>query len=121
MKMVTQILDSVYGKSAAGVRVRLARATHDGWTTISDARTNTDGCIDELSAIPLVRGVYRMAFETGNYFAGLGEVSAFSEIAVVFRVADEPPAAEILLTLSPYSYSVYFDGSNGTPKGVYQS
>lgn len=116
MKIVTRILDSVYGRSAAGVRVVLARAADDGWTTIADTRTGANGSVDQVTA-PLQFGIYRIAFWTDSYFATLGEVSAFPEIMAVFRVNSESPTTEIVLTLSPNSYSVYVGSSNHVESG----
>lgn len=108
MKIVTQVLDSTYGKSAVGVYARLSRATGDGWTTVAEAQTDADGCINEWDSWRLERGVYRIVFDSDSYFAGLGSTAAYPEVTVIFRMQDEPHAFQVQVTLAPYSYSTYF-------------
>lgn len=108
MRIVTQVLDSTYGESANGVRARLARATGDGWTTVAEAETNGDGCIEGWDTWRLERGLYRIVFDSDNYFAGIGTASAYPEVIVVFRMEDESHAFHVQVTLAPYSYSTYF-------------
>jgi 5-hydroxyisourate hydrolase len=116
MKIVTQVLDSTYGKSAVGVRACLSRATGDGWTTVAEAETSRDGCIEDWDSWHLDRGLYRIVFDSDSYFAGLGTASAYPEVVVIFRMEDESHAFQVQVTLSPYSYSTYFgklDGHTG--------
>lgn len=108
MRILTQVLDSTYGKSAVGVRAHLSRATGDGWTTVAEAETSGDGRIEEWDSWRLERGLYRIVFDSDSYFAGLGTASAYPEVIVVFRMEDESHAFQVQVTLSPYSYSTYF-------------
>lgn len=86
MRIVTQVLDSTYGESAVGVRARLSRATEDGWTTVAEAETSGDGCIDGWDKWRMERGLYRIVFDSDSYFAGIGTASAYPEVIVVFRM-----------------------------------
>lgn len=108
MRIVTQVLDSTYGKSAAGVRACLSRATGNDWATVAEAETNTDGRIKEWDNWRLERGLYRIVFNSDNYFAGFGTSSAYPEVIVVFRMQEESQVFQVQVTLSPYSYSTYF-------------
>lgn len=108
MRIVTQVLDSTYGESAVGVRARLSRATEDGWTTVAEAETSGDGCIDGWDTWRMERGLYRIVFDSDSYFAGIGTASAYPEVIVLFRMEDDSHAFQVRVTLAPYSYSTYF-------------
>jgi 5-hydroxyisourate hydrolase len=113
MKIVTRVLDSTYGKSAAGVRARLARANDDGWNTVAEAETNTDGSIERWTGHYLERGIYRIVFDTDGYFAGLGGTTAYPEVVVIFRIDEKSPEFQVQVTIAPYSYSTFFGASDG--------
>jgi 5-hydroxyisourate hydrolase len=115
MKIVTQVLDSTYGKSAVGVRARLSRANGPGWTTVAEAETNIDGCIEDWDSWHLERGLYRIVFDSDSYFAGLGGTAAYPEVVVIFRMQDESRAFQVQVTLAPYSYSTYFGTLESQP------
>jgi 5-hydroxyisourate hydrolase len=108
MRIVAQVLDGTYGKSAVGVRARLARANGSGWTTVAEAETNKDGCIAAWETLHLDRGLYRIVFDNDSYFAGLGTSTAYPEVAVVFRMQNGFVAFQVQVTLAPYFYSTYF-------------
>ena len=114
MSIATQVLDSTYGQSAAGVHARLERSSASGWATVSEAETNSEGCIEDWkSSWHLERGLYRIVFDSDSYFAGLGASTAYPEVVVIFRMPDESHTFQVQVTLSPYSYSTYF----GTVEG----
>lgn len=108
MRIATKVVDGAYGKPAAGVRARLSFVNGNSWTTVADAETNGDGCIQEWRSGHLARGLYRIIFDSDGYFAGLGTVSAYPEISIMFRMDDESRLFQVHVTLSPYSYSTYF-------------
>jgi 5-hydroxyisourate hydrolase len=113
MRIIAQVLDGTYGKAAVGVRASLARANSTGWTTVAEAETNRDGCIEEWDSWYLERGLYRIVFDSDSYFAGLGATSAYPEVAVSFRILDEALALQVQLTMAPYSYQTYFGTMDG--------
>jgi 5-hydroxyisourate hydrolase len=108
LRIVTQVVDGAYGKSAAGVRARLSCAKGNSWSTVADAETDGDGRIQEWDSRHLERGLYRIVFDSDGYFAKLGATSAYPEIVVLFRMEDESRLFRVHVTLSPYSYSTYF-------------
>jgi 5-hydroxyisourate hydrolase len=108
VRIVTQVLDGTYGKPAAGVRARLARGGGHSWTTVAEAETNSDGCIEEWRTWHLELGLYRIVFDSDGYFARLGSSTAYPEIIVVFRMENESHLFQVQVTLTPYSYSTYF-------------
>jgi 5-hydroxyisourate hydrolase len=108
MGIALQILDGTYGRSAADVPARLERASSGGWVLVGSAETRSDGRIADLCDKALERGLYRLALDSGSYFASLGVSSAYPEIILVFRVRDESGNCRIDISLSPYSYSAHF-------------
>lgn len=108
MRIVTQVLDGTYGKSAVGVSACLSRANGNGWTTVADAETDDGGYIPDWGSWHFEHGIYRIVFDSDNYFAGLGTATAYPEVAVVFRMHSESAKFQIQVTLTPYSYSTYF-------------
>lgn len=108
MRILVQVLDGTYGKPAVGVRADLARANDGGWIVVAKAETNRDGCVKDWDKRYLDRGLYRIVFDSDSYFAGLGAISAYPEVAVSFRILEEALAFQLQLTLAPYSYQTYF-------------
>lgn len=109
-RISTHILDLVHGKPAANVPVRLEKQNGSGdWGLLTSARTDQDGrCAellperDELSA-----GVYRLIFDTGNYFELQNVVTLYPVVDVTFRIQEGESHFHIPLLLSPNGYTTY--------------
>jgi 5-hydroxyisourate hydrolase len=123
--VTTHVLDTVLGKPAAGVRVRLERFEGGAWIEIEKsnappervedvsgewievARSSTDAdgrCRDlTFDAAP---GVYRLTFETSSYLARHRRASIYPEISVTFT-CDGDPHYHLPLLLSDYGYTTY--------------
>ena len=112
MRIFTRVLDSMYGKPAAGVHARLARARDTGWTTVADAETDDDGRIAEWDSRHLEGGLYRIVFDSDGYFSGRGMATAYPEVVVIFRTQKSVHFFRVQVTLAPYSYSTYFGTMN---------
>lgn len=112
MSVSAQALDVVYGRPAAGVRVRLDRSTSDGWLAIAHAAADDDGQVHDWVDHRLERGSYRIVLDSDSYFANLGVSAAYPEVAVAFVIQDETDACRIHVLLAPYSYSMFF-GARG--------
>lgn len=108
MSVSVQVLDVVYGRSAAGVRARLERPAGEGWTVAARAETDGEGRILDWLDEKLEQGAYRIVFDSDSYFASLGISAAYPEINVLFRVQDESDSCQIQVQLAPYSYSMLF-------------
>lgn len=113
MRIVTQVFDGTYGKSAVGVRASLGRANGNGWAKIGEAETNGEGRIEDWDSWHLERGLYRIVFDSDSYFAGLGSASAYPEVTVIFRMKQDDVKFRVQVTLCPYSYSTYFGTLDG--------
>jgi len=109
-RISTHVLDTVRGKPAAGVPVRLQRQNSSGnWTTVSSARTDEDGRCNELlpEGAALAAGTYRLSFDTTNYFTASGADSLYPAIQILFRVRNGETHFHIPLLLSPNGYTTY--------------
>ena len=107
--LTTHVLDTMHGKPAAGVAVRLSK----GHAVLVETQTNADGRVDQplLTGEALAPGAYRLAFEVGAYFRDLGVAlpePAFLETVVIdFGVADVGAHYHVPLLVSPFAYSTY--------------
>jgi 5-hydroxyisourate hydrolase len=102
-----QVLDGTYGHCAAGVRARLEHSSGNGWSTVAETETSSDGRVADRARWRLGRGLYRIVLDSDGYFAGLGVGTAYPEVVVVFRMRDESDSCQVKVTLSPHSYSAY--------------
>jgi 5-hydroxyisourate hydrolase len=118
IRIVAQVRDGSYGQNAAGVHASLAHASGADWATIAEAETRDDGCIEDWDTWHLERGLYRIVFDSGGYFAGLGVTTSYPEVAVVFRTCTMFAIFQVQVTLAPYSYSTYFGTLDGRPEGA---
>jgi 5-hydroxyisourate hydrolase len=103
VSLSTHVLDASRGTPAAGVAVRL---TTTGGQELATAVTDADGRVRELAA-ELPTGDYRLAFDTGKYFAANGQQGFYPEVVVTFTVSDAGQHHHVPLLLSPYAYSTY--------------
>jgi 5-hydroxyisourate hydrolase len=71
--------------------------------------TDADGRLRTLLApgAPLARGVYRLTFHTGAYFAANGVEGFYPEVRIDFEVRDPTQHFHVPLLLNPYGYSTY--------------
>jgi 5-hydroxyisourate hydrolase len=107
--ITTHVLDLALGTPACGLMVRLSVLAPDGSAReLARAATNADGRVaDLLAAGSLQRGIYRLTFETGAYFASSQRASFYPEVSIVFEIRSEAEHYHVPLLLSPYGYSTY--------------
>ena len=103
-RVTTHVLDSVHGRPADGVRVRLESA--DG-AEIASASTDADGRVRDLGPDTLPAGTYRLVFDTGGYFEAAGRRTFYPEVVITFNLADPDEHHHVPLLLSPFAYSTY--------------
>ncbi|MGH6910611.1 MAG: hydroxyisourate hydrolase [Phenylobacterium sp.] len=107
--LTTHVLDTMHGRPAAGVALRLLQAGK----AIVRAVTNADGRCDSplLSGEALKAGAYRLEFDVGAYYRGLGvalpEPAFLETVAIEFGVADAGAHYHVPLLVSPFAYSTY--------------
>jgi 5-hydroxyisourate hydrolase len=107
--LTTHVLDTMHGRPAAGVSLRLWR----GGEALAAAITNKDGRVDEplLAGEALAIGRYRLEFDVGEYYRDMGvslPEPAFLDVVVIdFGVADAGSHYHVPLLVSPFGYSTY--------------
>ena len=103
--ITTHVLDTVLGKPAGGIAVRLEKQEAGAWIAIAASATDADGrCRDLAPDAPA--GVYRLTFETGSYMKRLGRSTIYPEITIVFICGGETHY-HLPLLLSDNSYTTY--------------
>lgn len=104
-KITTHVLDTVPGKPAAGIAVRLERQDHGHWTEIARGETDNDGRCSNL-APEAATGHYRLTFQTGDYLSRQGRTSIYPEITITFQCGHDAHY-HLPLLLSDNSYTTY--------------
>jgi 5-hydroxyisourate hydrolase len=98
----THVLDSVSGRPAAGIGVRL----YAGDDLLAQGVTDSDGRC-RLTDEETTAGPHRLVFATGVWFAGQGREAFWPEVVLVFAVSDPAEHHHVPLLLAPYAYSTY--------------
>lgn len=104
MSVSTHVLDSVLGRPAAGVAVRLCG--DPAAAPVGTGVTDADGrCA--LVGGDLPAGTYLLVFDTGDYFARTGTETFYPRVTVTFQVREATAHHHVPLLLSPWSYTTY--------------
>ncbi|WP_243697467.1 2-oxo-4-hydroxy-4-carboxy-5-ureidoimidazoline decarboxylase [Flaviaesturariibacter aridisoli] len=108
-QLTTHVLDTSIGRPGRDITIRLQEpAPAGGWRTIAQGVTNADGRIADL--LPpnrvLPAGNYRMAFQTGAYFAQQQLTGFYPAVEIQFTVFDETHY-HVPLLVNPFGYSTY--------------
>jgi len=106
--ITTHVLDTSFGKPAAGINICLHFLKDNSWENIAEGITNNEGRITDLlnnDKIP-EKGIYKMTFGTGNYFKDQGIKNFYPYIEIIFEI-DSDEHYHIPLLLSPFGYSTY--------------
>ena len=103
------VLNLQDGLPSAGVTVTLEKQQGADWKLLQSAVTNQKGRIPALYPADkaLEKGVYRVTFQTGEWFKQHKIETFFPEIPVIFMVDGSVPHYHIPLLLSPFGYSTY--------------
>ncbi|HET6168979.1 MAG TPA: hydroxyisourate hydrolase [Terracidiphilus sp.] len=104
-RITTHVLDTVLGKPASGIAVRMEVKQGDAWAAVAEDVTDADGRCRNL-AESAVAGAYRLTFSTGPYFARNGRGSIYPEISITF-VCTGNAHYHLPLLLSDNSYTTY--------------
>ena len=107
--LTTHVLDTAGGRPAAGVALRLLR----GGAVLVSTTTNADGRCDSplLTAEAMTPGAYRLEFDVGAYYRGLGlalpDPAFLDTVAIEFGIAEPAAHYHVPLLVSPFGYSTY--------------
>lgn len=102
MSVSTHVLDSVAGRPAAGIAVRLFA----GEELVAEGVTDRDGrcrLTDEATGL----GTHRLVFATGQWFAEQGREAFYPEVVLAFSVQEPGEHHHVPLLLAPFAYSTY--------------
>jgi 5-hydroxyisourate hydrolase len=105
--VTTHVLDTGSGKPAADVPVTLHGLDGGRWVQLAAGTTDADGRIKQLGPDRLPTGTYRLAFDTGRYFAASATETFFPEVILTFAVVESQAHYHVPLLLSPFAYSTY--------------
>ena len=102
MSVSTHVLDSVGGRPAAGIAVRLLA----GEEQLADGVTDRDGrcrLVDGATGV----GTHRLVFATGPWFTEQGRETFYPEVVLAFVVQEPADSHHVPLLLAPFAYSTY--------------
>ncbi|XP_069030228.1 5-hydroxyisourate hydrolase [Embiotoca jacksoni] len=108
--LTTHVLNTAMGVPGSNMPLSLHRQdpSTDAWNLITMGTTNNDGRCPGLITKPLFTpGVYKVRFETGQYWASIGESSFYPYVEIVFSINDPGQKYHVPLLLSRFSYSTY--------------
>jgi 5-hydroxyisourate hydrolase-like protein (transthyretin family) len=98
----TQVIDTAKGIPAQRIPVELDYfITGQGWREVGHSVTSREGRIPEFGEPP-AGGLYRMMFDVGAYMPHC----FFPSVTVMLEVQDPSEDHQIILQVSPFSYSV---------------
>jgi 5-hydroxyisourate hydrolase len=103
-KITTHILDTSKGCPAAGVKVVLYKQEDTTGIEIARGITNADGRIADWAAADMGKGVYKIRFDTKEYFGTTPTFYPFVEICFELTTGGH---YHIPLLISPFGYSTY--------------
>lgn len=103
--ITTHVLDTVLGRPAAGIAVRLEKQEGAGFVAVATSATDSDGRCRDLTS-EAKAGIYRLTFSTGDYMSRLGRSTIYPEISIIFACSSDGHYHMPLL-LSDNSYTTY--------------
>ncbi len=107
-QLTTHILDTTKGKPAEGVTIVLFQQHEEDWKQLTIATTNADGRVPNLlqKDTILEPGIYKLKFETSEYFEKHSIQSFYPYVEVVFSITGSEHY-HVPLLLNPFGYSTY--------------
>jgi 5-hydroxyisourate hydrolase/2-oxo-4-hydroxy-4-carboxy-5-ureidoimidazoline decarboxylase len=107
-QITTHVLDTAAGRPGRDISIRLMNKVNNDWQTIAQGTTNGDGRVSDLlpSGKILAPGVYKMVFETGNYYSDQKIRSFYPWVEILFQIFDDAHY-HVPLLISPFGYSTY--------------
>ena len=107
-QVTTHILDTSAGKPAQQVTIIFYQGGNDEWKEIARGQTNADGRLANLlnTNEPLQTGIYKLRFETKDYYDRQGIATLYPFVEVVVDITDIDHY-HIPLLLSPFGYATY--------------
>ncbi len=108
--ITTHVLDTAQGKPAKEITAVLAfQGQNNAWQELGSGKTNQDGRITDLlsDVHSLQKGLYKITFETADYFRDCGKKGFYPSVQILFEIEDPNQHYHIPLLLSPFGYTTY--------------
>ncbi|CAN9499069.1 unnamed protein product [Ophioblennius macclurei] len=108
--LTTHVLNTGDGVPASGVDLSLHRLDTKLmiWTMLSVRTTDSNGrCHGLIGREAFIPGMYKLRFETGSYWDGLGQTCFYPYVEVVFNITEVEQTFHLPLLISRFSYSTY--------------
>ena len=107
-QLTTHILDTTRGKPAQGIPIVLYQQQDKEWIEKAKGITNTEGrIVDFLSKDVLLDfGIYKLKFNTLDYFDILAIETFYPYIEIVFEIKTNDHY-HVPLLLNPFGFSTY--------------
>jgi len=103
------ILNQQTGLPSKDVTVELDKLEGSSWQRLASAKTDNDGRVKSLfpEEGDMEPGVYKVTFNTGEYFKNQNLETFFPAIPVTFTVTEKNQKLHVPLLLSQYGYATY--------------
>ncbi|XP_053174540.1 5-hydroxyisourate hydrolase-like [Scomber japonicus] len=108
--LTTHVLNTAMGIPGSNMTLNLYRQdpSTKAWSSIFTGTTNDDGrCPGLITKQTFTPGVYKMHFDTAQYWESLGQASFYPYVEIVFTINDPSQKYHVPLLLSRFSYSTY--------------
>ncbi|GAA6227851.1 5-hydroxyisourate hydrolase-like [Lates japonicus] len=108
--LTTHVLNTAMGVPGSNMALSLYRQDlpTNAWSLITTGTTNDDGrCPGLITKELFTSGVYKIRFESAQYWASMGQTSFYPYVEIVFTINDPGQKYHVPLLLSPFSYSTY--------------
>ncbi len=106
-QITTHVLETSSGRPAEGMKIKLQFFNENKFKDLNDVITNRDGRVLNLLPVELEKGIYRLSFETGEYYKKLGKKCFYPEAIIIFEIDDLNEHYHIPLLISGHGYSTY--------------
>lgn len=108
VNLTVEALESVHGRCAVGLCVRLEALVDKEWVLLAERKTDERGRIDDWDGPGESQGLYQVVFDVDRYFSGLGVTPTCPEIVTTFRISGEQAECRVSLNFSLHHYFVTF-------------
>ncbi|XP_037552223.1 5-hydroxyisourate hydrolase-like isoform X1 [Nematolebias whitei] len=108
--LTTHVLNTAAGVPGSNMTLRLYQ--QDPWTSvwnlITNGTTDDDGrCPGLITQQQFRPAVYKLHFETAQYWESMGETSFYPYVEIVFTISNPDQKYHVPLLVSRFSYSTY--------------
>ena len=108
-QITTHVLDTSRGKPARELPISLYHHSSERWEKLAESATDEDGRISDLlpSDQTLEAGLYRLSFNTSEYYLSNNEQGFYPYVDIVFELDASGSHYHVPLLLTAFGYSTY--------------